>query len=62
MRAYHFVPADHGIENIKLRHLKIARLDDLNDPFEVRTVINVVTHMGWQFPGSSGPGKPIWPE
>lgn len=22
-------------------------------------VINTVTHMGWQFPGSSGPGKPI---
>lgn len=23
-------------------------------------VINSVTHMGWQFPGSMGPGKPIW--
>lgn len=23
-------------------------------------VINTVTHMGWQFPGSKGPGKPIW--
>ena len=23
-------------------------------------VINTVTHMGWQFPGSSGPGIPIW--
>ena len=23
-------------------------------------VINTVTHMGWQFPGSSGPGKVIW--
>jgi hypothetical protein len=22
-------------------------------------VINTVTHMGWQFPGSSGPGNPI---
>lgn len=22
-------------------------------------VINTVTHMGWQFPGSSGPGEPI---
>jgi hypothetical protein len=22
-------------------------------------VINSVTHMGWQFPGSSGPGNPI---
>lgn len=24
------------------------------------SVINTVTHMGWQFPGSSGPGKTIW--
>ncbi len=24
-------------------------------------VINTVTVHGWQFPGSGGPGKPIWP-
>jgi len=24
------------------------------------SVINTVTHMGWQFPGSNGPGKVIW--
>ncbi len=24
------------------------------------TVICTVTHIGWQFPGSHGPGKPIW--
>nr|WP_290221343.1 hypothetical protein [Trichocoleus desertorum] len=23
-------------------------------------VINTVTQMGWQFPGSVGPGEPIW--
>jgi hypothetical protein len=23
-------------------------------------VVNSVTHMGWQFPGSSGPGKVLW--
>jgi hypothetical protein len=23
-------------------------------------VINTVTHMGWQFPGSNGPGEKIW--
>lgn len=23
-------------------------------------VMNTVTHMGWQFPGSTGPGKPIF--
>lgn len=26
----------------------------------VCAVINTVTHMGWQFPGSGGPGKVIW--
>lgn len=25
-------------------------------------VINSVSHMGWQFPGSAGPGKPVWPK
>lgn len=24
------------------------------------SVIDTVTHIGWQFPGSAGPGKPIW--
>jgi hypothetical protein len=23
-------------------------------------VINTVTQMGWQFPGSAGPGKTVW--
>ncbi len=23
-------------------------------------VVNTVTHMGWQFPGSTSPGMPIW--
>lgn len=23
-------------------------------------VVNTVTHIGWQFPGSNGPGKEIW--
>lgn len=26
----------------------------------VSEVVSTVTHMGWQFPGSSGPGKIIW--
>jgi hypothetical protein len=25
------------------------------------SVVDTVTHMGWQFPSSSGPGKVIWP-
>lgn len=24
------------------------------------SVVDTVTHMGWQFPGGAGPGKPIW--
>lgn len=24
------------------------------------SVMNTVTHMGWQFPGSNGPGEIIW--
>lgn len=26
----------------------------------VCTVIDTVTHMGWQFPGSNGPGRKVW--
>lgn len=35
MRVYHFVPADYGLQNLEHRRLKIARLDELNDPFEL---------------------------
>lgn len=34
-RAYHFVPACHGLDDLRHRHLKIARIDQLNDPFEL---------------------------
>lgn len=34
MQLYHFTTADYALSNIKLRRLKIARLEDLNDPFE----------------------------
>ena len=34
MRVYHFLTAQHGLENIELRRLKIARISELNDPFE----------------------------
>lgn len=27
----------------------------------VCAVVSSVSHMGWQFPGSHGPGMPIWP-
>lgn len=38
IRAYHFVPANYGLDDLRHRRLKIARLDDLNDPFELWAV------------------------
>lgn len=35
MRVYHFVPKSYGLEDLKLRRLKIATICDLNDPFEL---------------------------
>jgi len=35
MRAYHFVNEEYGLENISKRRLKIATLNELNDPFEL---------------------------
>jgi hypothetical protein len=35
MRAYHFVSSQHALDDIRHRRLKIARLDELNDPFEL---------------------------
>jgi len=35
IRLYHFVSAEHGLEDLRLRRLKIATIDDLNDPFEL---------------------------
>ena len=34
MRVYHFLCEHFGLEDIKQRRLKIARIADLNDPFE----------------------------
>ncbi len=34
-RAYHFVPLCYGLDDLRQQHLKIAQLDDLNDPFEL---------------------------
>jgi hypothetical protein len=34
MRVYHFTKAIHGLEAIRRRRLKIARISELNDPFE----------------------------
>jgi hypothetical protein len=35
VRVYHFVPARFGLDDLRRRRLKIARLHDLNDPFEL---------------------------
>ena len=35
MRVYHFVNADYGLQDLVRRRLKIARLGELNDPFEL---------------------------
>ncbi len=38
MRVYYFISANYALENIIKRRLKIARLNDLNDPFEFMSV------------------------
>jgi hypothetical protein len=35
MHVYHFIDAKWGLENIKRKRLKLSRLSDLNDPFEL---------------------------
>jgi len=35
MRVYHFLSADHALEDISKRRIKIAQFQDLNDPFEL---------------------------
>ncbi|WP_157981903.1 DUF2971 domain-containing protein [Aliidiomarina sedimenti] len=34
MRLYHFLNEQFGLEDIRKRRLKVARIDELNDPFE----------------------------
>jgi Protein of unknown function (DUF2971) len=35
LRVYHFVGREHGLDDIRRRRLKIATINDLNDPFEL---------------------------
>ena len=35
MRVYHYLKAEHGLDDIARKRLKISRLSDLNDPFEL---------------------------
>lgn len=39
MRLYHFVNREYGLANLAKRRLKIARWNDLNDPFELAGAI-----------------------
>ena len=39
MRVYHFTNAKYGLEDINLRRLKVARISELNDPFELMAPI-----------------------
>jgi hypothetical protein len=38
MRVFHFVNRCFGLENLRRRRLKIAEIQDLNDPFELRSL------------------------
>jgi hypothetical protein len=38
MRVYHYLPSEHALSNIALSRLKISRLSDVNDPFELLAV------------------------
>lgn len=35
MLAYHFVPSEYALQNLQRRRLKLALIEDLNDPFEL---------------------------
>ena len=38
IRAYHLLSSHRALDDLRHRHLKIARLDDLNDPFDLWAV------------------------
>ena len=38
VRVYHLTSAEHAISDIALSRLKVARISDLNDPFELRAL------------------------
>jgi hypothetical protein len=35
MRVYHFLPANHALDDIEKRRIKLSEIDKLNDPFEL---------------------------
>lgn len=39
IRVYHLTSAEYGISNLALKRLKVARFFELNDPFELLSVL-----------------------
>src|SRR5580658_7168634 len=37
-RVYKFLSAQHGVSNLEHRQLKLATMDDLNDPFDLASI------------------------
>lgn len=46
-RVYHFVDREFGLADIHQRRLKIATIEDLNDPFELRGMALTDPHKRW---------------
>lgn len=44
-RVYHFVSLCHGLDDLRHRRLKIAQLDELNDPFELWAIAQPDQHL-----------------
>jgi hypothetical protein len=42
MRVYHLTGAEHALSNLRHRRIKIARIEDLNDPFELRSISSTI--------------------
>ena len=38
MRVYHFIDEPHGLDDLRRRRLKIATIEDSNDPFELSSI------------------------
>jgi len=39
VRVYHFLNENYGLEDIALRRIKVSRINDLNDPFELSAAV-----------------------
>lgn len=46
-RVYHFVDPEFGLADLRQRRLKIATIEDLNDPFELRAMALSDPHKRW---------------